>query len=157
MKTNIALTNVSFNFLRGSHQFLELILDNINSSVLLLNNKMQLISFNNAFLTMFPKNKDKDLIYIRCGEAIGCAYQVEEQKDCGKTSKCRNCELRLSAISTYLNNTTTFRKRITRPFYVESNKKVEMNIQYTTKYFAFENEKYVVMIIESLECEDSLE
>ncbi len=60
---------------------------------------------------MFPKNKDKDLIYIRCGEAIGCAYQVEEQKDCGKTSKCRNCELRLSAISTYLNNTTTFRKK----------------------------------------------
>ncbi len=48
---------------------------------------MELVSFNNAFLTMFPKNKDKDLIYIRCGEAIGCAYQAEEQKDCGRTKR----------------------------------------------------------------------
>ncbi len=147
--TNIALTNVSFNFLKGSHKFLELILDNINSAVLLLNNKMELISFNNALITMFPKNKDKNLTLVRCGEAIGCAYQVEEQKDCGKTSNCRKCELRISAISTYLNNTTTFRKRITRPFYLENNQKVFMNLQYTTKYFAYDNDKYIVMLIES--------
>ena len=94
MNTNVALTNVSFNFLKGSPEFLELILENINSAVLLLNNKMQLISFNNAFTTIFPLNKDKNLAFVKCGEAIGCAYQVEEQKECGKTSNCRNCEIK---------------------------------------------------------------
>jgi len=153
MKTNIALTNVSFNFLKGSQEFLELILENINCSVLLLNNHMQLISFNNAFFTMFPKNKDKDLSLVRCGEAIGCAYQVEEQKECGDTSNCRNCELRLSAISTYLNNTSTFRKKITRPFYLNNNKKVNLDLQYTTKNFAFEGDKYIVMLIECMDLE----
>ncbi len=153
MMTSVALTNVSFNFLKGSPEFLDLVLDNINSAVLLLNNKMQLISFNNALFDVFSKNKEKDLKYVRCGEAMGCAYQVEEQKQCGETSKCKTCELRLSAISTYLENTTTFRKEITRPFYLDNNEKVNMKLQYTTKYFAFENDKYILMLIECMDFE----
>ncbi len=153
MMTSVSLTNVSFSFLKGSPEFLDLVLDNINSAVLLLNNRMQLISFNNALFDVFTKNKEKDLKYVRCGEAIGCAYQVEEQKQCGETSKCKTCELRLSAISTYLENTTTFRKEITRPFYLDNNEKVNMKLQYTTKYFAFENDKYILMLIECMDFE----
>lgn len=149
MSLEIALTNVSFNFLKGSQEFLNLILNNINSAVLLLNNKMELVSFNDALITIFPKNKDKDLKFVRCGEAIGCAYQVEEQTDCGTTTKCRHCELRLSAISTYLNNTSTLRKEIIRPFYIDDKNKVDMRIQYTTKLFAYEGEKYIVLLVES--------
>ncbi len=151
MMTNITLTNVSFNFLKGSPEFLDLVLENIHCAVLLLNNKMQLVSFNNSLFTIFPKNKEKNLKLVRCGEAIGCAYQVEEQKECGETSKCKTCELRLSAISTYLNNSSTFRKEITRPFYLENNEKVNMKLQYTTKNFAFENDKYILMLIECMD------
>jgi len=151
MRRTIAATNVTFNFLKGSSEFLNLVLDNINSCVLLLNNKMELVAFNDAINTLFPKTKKSDIRFVRCGEAIGCAFQIEEQKDCGNTSRCKDCELRVSAISSYVENTVTHFKQIERPFYNDKNEKINIKLQYSTRLFKFEGEKYVMMVIESLE------
>lgn len=151
MITDLASTNVSFNFLRGSTDFLTLILDNINSCVLLLNNKMELIAFNNALTTLFPRNKLNNLNYIKCGEAIGCAYQIEERKECGNTTKCRTCEIRVSAITSYLENKFTSNKEIIRPFYNENNEKIYKKLRYSVRLFPFKGEKYIILLIESAE------
>jgi len=154
MTTITTHTNVSFNFLKGSSDFLNLILNNINSCVLFLNSHMELIAFNDAIKVMFPMSNNCNLKYKRCGEAIGCAHQIEEQKDCGKTSKCRDCELRKSAMDAYLENRTTYKKRILRPFYTEQNIKVNKLLQYTSKLFSFEGDKYILLLIESVPQED---
>jgi sigma-B regulation protein RsbU (phosphoserine phosphatase) len=148
--TVLTHTNVSFNFLKGSTEFLNIVLENINSCVLLLNNKMELISFNDAISTIFPRTKNTNLNYKRCGEAIGCAYQIEEATDCGKTSHCKNCELRTNAMSSYLDNTVSYKKNIIRPFYNDKNEKIYCHLQYTTRSFTFQNEKYILMLIESI-------
>ncbi len=147
---SIASTNVSFNFLKGSPDFLNIILNNINSCVLLLNNKMELIAFNNAINTLFPRTINSDIKYVRCGEAIGCAYQVEQQKDCGKTTKCRDCELRVSALSSYMDNKVTQFRTIVRPFYNNKNEKINKMFQYSTRLFPFEQERYIIMLVENL-------
>ncbi|WP_075589707.1 hypothetical protein [Labilibacter marinus] len=143
-------TNVSFSFLKGSSEFLNIILDNINSCVLLLNNKMELVSFNDAIKTLFPLSRQSDLKFIKCGEAIGCAHQVDEQTECGSTTKCRDCELRISALSSYINDSVTQFKKIERPFYNESGEKINIKLQYSTRLFPFETEKYIIMVLESL-------
>ncbi|TLX74984.1 hypothetical protein E9993_11370 [Labilibacter sediminis] len=148
MYTNLASTNVTFDFLRGSNEFLTLVLNNINSCILLLNTRMELVSFNDAITSLFPHSTKSNLNYIKCGEAIGCAYQIEETKECGKTSRCFSCEIRMSAISSYLENTPTVNKEITRPFYNEMGKKENKILRYSTRHFTFQGERYVILILE---------
>ena len=150
MKSDLALTNVSFSFLRNSSDFLTIILNNINSCVLLLDKDVRLQAFNDSLKTIFSNKKDEDLLYKRCGEAIGCAYQIEEQKDCGETSKCCDCELRIAALTSYMNNETIYKDHISKPFMNSNNQKVDKHLQFSTRIFHFENEKYIIMIIEDI-------
>jgi hypothetical protein len=78
MSSDLTMTNESFNFLSNSSDFLNIILNNINSCVLLLDKELKLRAYNDSLKTIFSNKKDEDLLYIKCGEAIGCAYQIEE-------------------------------------------------------------------------------
>jgi sigma-B regulation protein RsbU (phosphoserine phosphatase) len=147
---SISNTNVSFNFLKNSGEFMHLVLNNINSCVLLLDKQMQLRAFNDALKTIFSNRKDEHLLYIRCGEAIGCAYQIDEAKNCGETSKCCNCDLRLAAMQSYLNNDVVYKEHIVRPFYTYDGIKVDKHLQFSTRIFPFNRDKYIVMIVEDI-------
>ena len=150
MNEDIAFTNESFNFLKGSSDFLNLVLNNVNSCVLLLDKDVRLRAFNDSLKTIFSNKKDEGLLYKRCGEAIGCAYQIEEQKDCGKTSRCCDCELRSSALTSYLTNETIYKHHIARPFFDYNNQKVDKHLQFSTRIFNFRKEKYILIIIEDI-------
>ena len=150
MKTKISMTNVSFDFLQGSSVFLNIILNNINTCVLLLDNNMRLQAFNDALKTIFSNKEDEVLLYRKCGEAIGCAYQIEEQKECGETSKCNNCELRIAALNSYINNETIYKEHIVRTFFNNKNEKVEKHLQFSTRLFKFNKDKYILILVEDI-------
>lgn len=150
MKSELTLTNESFSFLNSSNDFLNMILNNINSCILLLDKEVKLRAFNDSLKTIFSNKKDEDLLYMKCGEAIGCAYQIEEQKNCGETSKCCNCELRISALTSYMNNEIIFKNHITKPFFTNNNQKIDKHLQFSTRLFNFKREKYIIMIIDDI-------
>lgn len=150
MKTDTTLTNVSFDFLSNSSDFLNLILNNINSCVLLLDKELKVRAYNNAMKTIFSNKKDEDLLYMPCGEAIGCAYQIEEATDCGKTTRCCSCELRESALISYIENKEIFKEHVVRPYFTYEGKKVDKHLQFSTRIFNYNDEKYVIMIIEDV-------
>jgi sigma-B regulation protein RsbU (phosphoserine phosphatase) len=150
MKSEIAHTNTSFGYLSHSSEFLNIVLNNINECVLLLNQDMELQAYNDALKTIFSNRADEDLMYVRCGEAIGCAYTIEELKDCGTTSHCETCELRIAALESYVKNKNIYKDHIYRPFFDHSNNKIDKHLQFSTRYFKFENEEYIIMIIEDI-------
>lgn len=150
MKSEVSLANTSFGFLKGSSDFLNILLNNINSCVLLLNNRMELYAFNNALKTIFSNKKDEDILYNRCGEVIGCAHHVEEAKDCGTTSQCSTCDLRVSAIESYASNKPIYKEYFTRPFYDANFNKIQKQLQFSTRIFPFKNEKYIILIIDDI-------
>jgi sigma-B regulation protein RsbU (phosphoserine phosphatase) len=150
MNSNQSITNVSFSFLKGSDEFLNIVLDNINSCVLLLDKDYYLKAFNEVLKTIFSNKKDEDLLYMKCGEAIGCAYQIEEQKECGETTHCCDCELREAALISYTKNEVVYKESIVRPFYNAQHQKVDKHIQFSTRLFKFKKDKYVILIIEDI-------
>ena len=150
MRNTIALTNVSFDFLASSSEFLNEILNNISSCVLLLDKDMKLVAYNDPITTIFSARSGENLKYIRCGEAIGCAYQVDEMKQCGETSKCCDCELRISSLSSYINDVVYYKKDIIRPFYNKDGVKEEKNLQFSTRLFRFKRDKYVLLIVDDV-------
>lgn len=150
MKSYLAVTNESFSFLKNSSEFLNLILNNINSCVLLLDKQVRLVAFNDVLKTIFSNKKDEDLLYVKCGEAIGCAYQIEEAKDCGTTSKCCDCELRISALTSYVDDVVIYKDNIKKQFFDYQNKKIDKHLQFSTRLFKYHDEKYVILIIEDI-------
>lgn len=148
--SDYAISNNSFDFLKGSSAFLNIIINNINSCVLLLNKDMRLTAFNDALKTIFSNRKDEHLIYKRCGEAIGCAFHVEEEKECGSTTMCNVCELRTSAVKSYEEKENTYKKHISRPFYNANNQKIDKKLQYSTHLFYYHKDKYVLLIVEDI-------
>ncbi|MBA4250863.1 MAG: hypothetical protein C0425_00865 [Chlorobiaceae bacterium] len=150
MKSYLAMTNENFSFLKNSSKFLNLILNNINSCVLLLDKQVRLVAFNDVLKTIFSNKKDEDLLYVKCGEAIGCAFQIEESKDCGTTSKCCDCELRISALTSYVDDVVIYKDNIKKQFFDYQNKKIDKHLQFSTRLFKYHDEKYVILIIEDI-------
>lgn len=150
MPSNFAVSNESFDFLSSSSDFLNIVLNNITSCVLLLDRNMELQAYNDALKTIFSNRRDEHLQYVRCGEAIGCAYQIDEQTNCGKTTRCHDCELRIAALTSYLEGVVVYKEHIVKPFFDFRGIKHDKHLQFSTRLFHFNNDKYIIMIIEDI-------
>ena len=150
MKSEVSLNNTPFGYLSNSPDFLNLILNNISSCVLLLDNNMELQAYNDVMKTIFSNRENEDLLYVRCGEAIGCAYTIEEATECGNTTHCCHCELREAALESYVHNKPVFKDKIFRPFFDKNQNRVDKYLQFSTRLFRFEKEKYIILIIDDI-------
>ena len=147
---NISSNNISFDFLRESKDFLNILINRISCSVLLLNKDMELQAFNDPVKTMFINKPDEDLLYVRCGEAIGCAYSVDEIKNCGETSKCSSCELRVKALESYIEHKPIYREKFSREFYkIDGNKDLK-HLQFSVLPFYFNKDYLITVIVEDI-------
>lgn len=150
MPGEISLSNTTFEYLKGSSAFLNLVLNNITNCVLLLNKNMELRAFNDSLKTIFSNKSNEHLLYKRCGEAIGCAHTVEEEKDCGSTSQCKKCKLRIAAMHSYSTREAVYKERVDREFYTSESKKELRNLRFSTRHFYFEGEYYIIAIIDDI-------
>lgn len=150
LNSDLSMNSESFNFLKSSSEFLNLVLENITGCVLLLDRHMELVAFNNPLKTIFSNKRDEDLLYMKCGESIGCAYQIDEAVKCGTTTKCKFCELRIAALETYTNNEVVYKEHITKPFYNFNNEKEDKHLQFSTRLFKFKGETYILLILDDI-------
>ncbi len=150
MANLITSENTSFDFLHGSSDFMNIVLENMTSCVLLLDKKLELQAFNNPIKTIFSNKPDEDLLYKRCGNAIGCAFTVEEEKECGETSKCKNCQLRKDGIRAYSDKKTIYNQRLDREFYTSDSKKELKHLRYNVRYFPFKKDNYIIVIVQDI-------
>lgn len=146
----ITSSNSSFNFLKGNSDFLNLVLDNICNCVLLFDKNMQLQAFNDAMKTLFVNDEDEHLLYKKCGNAIGCAFAVEEEKDCGDTTHCNYCDLREAAMISYSEQKPVYRERFEREFFRTDGNRVMKYLNFSTRLFYFKKEYYILIIIEDI-------
>ena len=117
---------------------------------MLLDKDLKLRAYNDPMLSIFSNKKDENLLYRRCGEAIGCAYQIEEGKLCGSTSMCGTCDLRVAALQSYSNNEAIYKEKISKPFFNFEGKKEIKHLQFSTRLFIYKKEKYIILILEDI-------
>jgi sigma-B regulation protein RsbU (phosphoserine phosphatase) len=111
---------------------------------------MNLYAFNDAIKTIFTNKENEHLLHKKCGNAIGCAYAVEEQVDCGLTSMCKYCELRVSALTAYTTKKPVLKQRLSREFFKTSNLKEMKHLLFSARPFNFNNDYYVMVIVEDV-------
>ena len=131
--------------LKESNEFLNLLLDNINSAVLIADENLQIHEFNNSFLNLFDSAADFNL-KSGFGEATGCVNAVAENKPCGESSHCADCVLRQSLIHNLIENAPVNKQSMNRLFYVNG-KPVSKHLQFSTRPLMFQGKKMYMVII----------
>lgn len=139
------MLKTELNDLRESNEFLNLLLDNINSAILIADENLQIHHFNDSFLNLFDKAADS-LIARGFGEAVGCVNAVVENKPCGKTSHCAHCLLRKSLIQTLVEDVPVDRQHLERTFYLNG-KPVQKHLEFSTRRISFQGRKMFLIII----------
>ena len=131
--------------LRESTEFLNLLLSNINSAVLVVDEKLQIHQFNDFFVELFDSALDT-YVEKSFGNAAGCVNAVVEKKPCGQTSQCHNCILRQSLIKTMLEKVPADKLTLERVFYINGEAKLK-HLEFSTRPVYYRGQKLTLVII----------
>ena len=131
--------------LKESNEFLNLLLDNMNSAVLIADENLKIHQFNNSFLDLFDKATESAL-EASFGETVGCVNAIIENKSCGETSHCSQCILRSSLIHNLIDRSPVDNQPLNRIFYING-QPVEKHFQFSTRPIKFQGRKMFLIII----------
>ena len=134
-----------FNDLRESNEFLNLLLDNMNSAVLIADENLQINHFNNTFLQLFSKSEENVLV-TKFGKASSCAFSIEENKPCGETTHCESCVLRRAVFQTMVEKVPVDKMRMERAFYIDG-KPATKYLEISTRHISFQGRKMILVIL----------
>ncbi len=131
--------------LKESNEFLNLMLDNINTAVLIADENLQIHQFNDSFLNLFDSAAET-VLEAGFGETSGCVNAIMENKSCGQTSHCAQCILRHSLIQTLTDQVPVDNQPLNRVFYING-EPVEKHLQFSTRTITYQGRKMFLIII----------
>ncbi|MGD9331438.1 MAG: SpoIIE family protein phosphatase [Desulfobacterales bacterium] len=134
--------------LRESNEFLNLLLDNINSAVLIADENLQIHAFNNSFLNMFDRSTDQP-VKTSFGQIAGCVNAVAENRPCGQTSQCQFCSIRRSLLDTLLKKAPVDRQRLERRFYIDG-RPVTKYLEFSARPIQFRGRRMIMVMIHDI-------
>ena len=134
--------------LKESNGFLNAIFDNINSAVFVVDENVKVQKVNDSFEKLFEADELESTGKL-CGNAIGCAYTVDENTTCGNTSYCGQCTLRASILKALTSKIPTNKDTMKREL-VLGDRRIDKEFQYSTKHIRFDGETIIVVIVDDL-------
>jgi len=132
--------------LKESNEFLNILFDNITSALFIVDQSAKIENVNDSFSILFQKREDQ-IVGELCGNALGCVFAIEEEKDCGTTSFCSKCKLRKDILKTMSEKVPTYRNKLSRDFYTSQTKDSKYFL-YSTKFIQFHGKKYTLIIVD---------
>jgi len=134
--------------LKQSNEFLNILLDSITSAVFVVDREVRLHSFNDSFKALFRKGETQ-LLGELCGNAMGCAFAVTEDKKCGETSNCDICELRKAMLGVFSRKIPAYKEKLTRVFFIDG-APVKKHFLVSTRNLPFEGDDMAVVIVDDV-------
>jgi len=145
--------NFKMEELKNSNQFLNIVLDNINSAVFLVSPDRIIKRVNKALENLFSSSGDK-LIEELCGNALGCQYAIEERKACGETTHCAGCIFKKTVTKAFEEDSFSQREILKRGFYI-NRVLTDKFFYFTTKKVSYQGEKVILVVFDDVtEIED---
>jgi len=132
--------------LSESSDFLNILIDNISSTIFIVAADLKVKNSNKAFGDLFQRGEDQILGKL-CGNALGCMYTEGGTKQCGTTEHCAGCDLRISLLSNFIDQVPMNKGILDRQFTI-SGKLEKKYLTYTTKLICFDQTEMGLIIID---------
>lgn len=137
---------VNIKDLSESSDFLNILIDNISSTIFIVAADLKVKNSNKAFGNLFQRTEDQILGKLY-GNALGCIYTEEGARQCGTTEYCNACDLRIALLNTFLDHIPMNKGILDRKFSI--NGKLENKyLSYTTKLISFDHNEMALIIID---------
>ena len=140
--------SVEINNLKESNDFLNILLDSINSAVFIVDRDRKIHSFNDAFKTLFDSPEDQLLGHV-FGDAIGCEYAISTGNACGNTPFCSNCVLKECTVRTFADHIPTYKRCLRREFRIGGDTIIKY-FQFSTKHLRYNDQDMVVIVLDDI-------
>lgn len=130
-----------------ANEFLSLVVDNIDSLLFIVNKDLRVMKVNKAGKNILKKN-DEDIINEYFGNSLNCEYVFEKDEDCQKTTYCKKCKFRLTAVDAF-NKIESHKKEISRRIYLNGKPTLKY-FEVTSKLINYNDEEMILLIINDI-------
>jgi hypothetical protein len=127
--------------------FYRLILDTIPSPVLIVDEDVRIMDYNNAAYETILREKEL-IIKNLFGEVFHCLNVANSDAGCGKTPACKDCMLR-NSVKSSIKGDGVNRQKVKMSF-VRDNKTRQMHMLITTKPFQYNGMNLILVIFENI-------
>lgn len=135
--------------IRESNDFLNLLLDNINSAMLIADENLKIYELNDCFLSLFNKSERQGM-----GKSFGSADAIQENKYCGGTIRGEKylppCQPRgpvhRTLLETLVKEVPVDSIRLERVFYING-QPAKKHLEFSTRHIAYQSRKMILVII----------
>ncbi|NSW87447.1 MAG: SpoIIE family protein phosphatase [Syntrophobacteraceae bacterium] len=139
---------LELNDLRECNEFLNAVIDNINSAVFIVDDELRIQQFNKTLQALFEKEHERIASGL-CGNAFNCTFAVVEQSECGKTSHCARCELRGSILRVLRRRESSRKIKMVREFFIQD-EPVTKHLELSAKHIHFEGREMALVIVDDV-------
>lgn len=147
---------IDVNALKDSNEFLNTLLQNIDTAVFIADESLQIQQFNESFLTLFSgqvptgnparKSHTQLLESVPFGNAAGCINAIQENKPCGETSVCQNCSLKKALLNTLKSQQASGKQFLERIFFVNG-LPVKKFLEFSSRPIIFNDQKMILFFV----------
>ncbi len=101
-----------------SPDFAEFLFNNLSSAVFIVDGNFRVRKVNDVYRSLFSKS-EKEVLNQLCGNTLGCAFAIEQQRPCGSTSACGECTIRSCIANSLASPGDVQDTYISRTFYIK--------------------------------------
>jgi sigma-B regulation protein RsbU (phosphoserine phosphatase) len=134
--------------LKNSKQFLNTVLENMDTAVFLVDAQLNICQFNSGFLNLFHPESD-NVTGVGFGQVAGCANAVLENRACGNTSKCNACALRQSLARVVSDCRPGQKQFLERTFYIHGRPVIKY-LEFTCHPVEYGGRRMILVFIHDL-------
>lgn len=142
------MTEIQLDQLKESNEFLNKVLQNINTALFLVDEEVKVSEFNDAFQILFSQDRSQ-AIGRRCGNVIGCSFAVDEKAECGKSSHCDKCAIRSAIVKALSRHSSTYKELLNRDFVI-AGKRLNKHLQFSTQYLDYHDNSMALVMIDDV-------
>lgn len=131
-----------------SPDFAEFLFNNLSSAVFIVDGNFRVRKVNDVYRSLFSKS-EKEVLNQLCGNTLGCAFAIEQQRPCGSTSACGECTIRSCIANSLATPGDIQNTYVSRTFYING-LPVEKRFRIKARLVEFGGEELAIVAVDDV-------
>jgi len=140
--------DIKISDIKESNNFLNILLNKINSAIILVDRELKIYHVNNVFGTLFNKERHRVINKV-FGDALECISTEIDNNSCGSTKYCPECIMRDSILKSFKSKKETGKNLFIQEFKI-NNYNIKKTFEFTSKFLKFNDNDLVLVVLNDI-------
>jgi signal transduction histidine kinase len=131
-----------------SSEFLQVVLQNITSAVMVLDKNLRIYHINDVAGLLFGQST-QDMVGKLFGNAVCCLVALKNGMECGKSPACKSCSIRNAILKVISGRRPVVKMKHAQDMLINGRHERKI-LQYSAKYIRFAGTVFVIIIMDDI-------